>query len=258
METAPAAANTQQTDRAAGELLGRQREWLARFFARRVSRREDAEDLVQDVLVRASASMAAWRGDCPFSQWVLVIARRALCNYYERDPYRRGRLVPLSPREEAATLDPQREGTGAGPSLQAESRAVAERLAAHMERVCTTDERRVIALTYQGESLDEAAQFLGKSPSTVRSLYRRSRQKLLAHVVLHDPDLLGGRAAIDEAWARAAASEEAGERPTSQERSAWEDPRARLEAFRSACLKMARYLPLAAVVLRAALEHGGG
>lgn len=234
--------------RAGAELLDLQRAWLAPFVSRHVRRREDAEDLVQDVLLRASSSLDRFRGDCPFSQWVLRIARHALVNYYQRDPYRRGRLVAMPESETDLPADLQRDKPEAGPSSVVESRVLAERMLAHMASVCSDDERRVICMVYQGDALEDAAEVLGKSASTVRSLYRRGRQKLLARLVTEDPDMLGGRGAVEAAWGRALQSSDAADRPTAAEEEAWRAPTGRLEAFRSACLKMARYLAVLLLV----------
>lgn len=232
--------------RASQEMLAAQRQWLAPFFVRHVSRREDAEDLVQDVLTKALGSLDRFRGECPFSQWVLAIARRTLINYYQRDPYRKGRLVAWPDDDSDPSFGPQRCEPEAGLSSVVEGKAIAERLLATMQQVCSADERRVIMMAYQGESLDAIGGILGKSASTVRSLYRRGRQKLVAHIVTNDTDLLGGREAIARAWAAAERASDSSDRPTPDEAQAWREPAGRIEAFRSACLKMARFLPLLA------------
>lgn len=219
-----------------------QRSWLAPFVYRHVRRREDAEDLVQEILIRATRALPRFRGDCPLSQWVLGIARHALYNHYSRDPYHSGRLTPIPDPLDSGDL--QQDFTEPGPSLQAEQRDHAGRLLARMREVCSQDEVRALLTSYQGETLEDGARLLGLSASTMRSYYRRGRRKLLAHLVQCDPDLLGGREAVAQAWAGCLGGQGDDERPTAAEVEAWSAPAGRQEAFRSACLKMAKYLPL--------------
>lgn len=228
--------------------VANQRSWLAPYVLRHVRRREDAEDLVQEILVRATRALPRFRGDCPLSQWVLGIARHALYNHYSRDPYHSGRLTQIPDPLDSGDL--QQDLTEPGPSFQTEQRDHAGRLLARMREVCSPDEVRALLTSYQGETLEDGARLLGLSASTMRSYYRRGRRKLLAHLVQADPDLLGGREAVLEAWTRCIGSADGEDRPTPAELEAWERPTGRQEAFRSACLKMAKHLPLVLVAAR--------
>src|SRR5262249_30025327 len=71
--------------RAAGRLLDESRPLLSSYFRKRTRSADDCEDLVQNVLVRATRNLASFRNDCPLSQWLLRIAANELANYYERN-----------------------------------------------------------------------------------------------------------------------------------------------------------------------------
>jgi RNA polymerase sigma-70 factor, ECF subfamily len=65
----------QQGDRAAfGSLVGPWHQSLFRYVYRMVSLRQDAEDLLQDVLVRVLEGIRTYRGEARFKSWLFGIA----------------------------------------------------------------------------------------------------------------------------------------------------------------------------------------
>ena len=65
----------QQGDRAAfGSLVGPWHQPLFRYVYRMVSLRQDAEDLLQDVLVRVLEGIRTYRGEARFKSWLFGIA----------------------------------------------------------------------------------------------------------------------------------------------------------------------------------------
>src|SRR5512132_3189898 len=74
---------------AAGKLLEQHRGLVTSYLAKRTRTAEDRDDLVQNVLLRATRNLHSFRSDCPFSQWLLRIAANELANYYERSLGRR-------------------------------------------------------------------------------------------------------------------------------------------------------------------------
>jgi RNA polymerase sigma-70 factor (ECF subfamily) len=63
--------------RAATALVGRHADALARF-AVSSGEREDIEEMVQDTLVRAFASLESFRGESSFRTWLFTIERRLM------------------------------------------------------------------------------------------------------------------------------------------------------------------------------------
>ena len=61
------------------------RQRLTRFFRHRVSSAEDAEDLTQEVFLRAHNAEAQLRDDERFESWLFSIARNALTDFYRRN-----------------------------------------------------------------------------------------------------------------------------------------------------------------------------
>src|SRR6185369_8232964 len=55
-----------------------------RYVARRVDRREDAEDITAEVFAAAFQSLKKYRGDCDPKLWLLGIARRKVADSLRR------------------------------------------------------------------------------------------------------------------------------------------------------------------------------
>ena len=88
--------------------------------------------------------------------------------------------------------------------------------------------------------MDEIATLLALNSATVRSHFLRGRERLLAHLLLEAPDLLGGLDAVHAAMRRLAAS--AGSALTKEESDAVLLRNAPIGTLRKAMLKLAPYL----------------
>lgn len=215
-----------------GEELEAHRPMLERFVRGRVRGSQDTEDIVQTVFMRALSNLESFRGECPLSQWLLRIAINEVKLYYSRVLPKRASQVSIEFVPEAFEVPAE---------SPEEDHSTAERLLEAAGIACTADEARVLEFVYRGESFDRIAILLGIPASTVRSQFMRGRGKLLAYLYVHDPELLGGTQAIAEGVGRAMADE-----PTMLTRSeadSLKNPNRRLKHLRSACLKIARFLP---------------
>jgi RNA polymerase sigma-70 factor (ECF subfamily) len=64
-----------------GELVRRHQAWLVRLLQYLLGGRADADDVAQDVLVRAFEGLHAFRGEASFRGWLRVIATRQAYNH---------------------------------------------------------------------------------------------------------------------------------------------------------------------------------
>lgn len=125
--------------------------------------RADADDLTQEVYLRALPALASFRARSTARTWLLAIARHAVADH--RRAKRRREVVPLSFREDR-TPDP---------SGRAQLQALVESL---------DDDRRVAFVLTQvlGLRYDEAAAVCGCPVGTIRSRVARARQDLMRSV----------------------------------------------------------------------------
>ena len=71
-------------DVAAFEQLYRRHCGMVHSLARRLFGGEDADDLTQDVFVRAWQKLATFRGEAPFGAWLRTLAHRLLASHWRR------------------------------------------------------------------------------------------------------------------------------------------------------------------------------
>ncbi|GAA0548584.1 RNA polymerase sigma-70 factor (ECF subfamily) [Rhizomicrobium palustre] len=152
-------------------LLSRLTPYLRGYFARRLSRAAEAEDLVQETLIAIHTKRASFDQALPFTAWLHAIARYKLI-----DHLRKSGIRATLPLEEAEAV------FGESDSEAAEaSRDVRELLAK------LPDAKRILLekVKLEGLSTAEAALSLGMSESAVKVGVHRSLKALMK--------LIGGR-----------------------------------------------------------------
>ena len=147
-------------------------EVLSRVASSIVSRPADAEDLVQDTLLRAYQGVDRFDGAHPRA-WLLTIMRNAEINRHRR---RRPDLM-RDPDAEMARLASQ-----AGPGTLTDDLALAQQFdgVVHTAFMALPENfRRVLELVdIDGLSYAEAAQLLGVPEGTVMSRVHRARKRI--------------------------------------------------------------------------------
>ncbi len=166
------------------DLVRRHQSAVARIVGRRVPS-EHADEIVQDVFVRAYFSLAQFSGEVPFERWLAGIAVRA-CYDFWRNKARED--VPVS----ALTDDHQR---WMDQVLSARSEREFHDQARRREAVAVLEwalnqlsppNRAVLTLVHlDGRSVKEAAELLGWSVVTVKVRAHRARRALRALLSEH-------------------------------------------------------------------------
>lgn len=148
-------------------------EVLSRVASSIVSRPADAEDLVQDTLLRAYQGVDRFDGAHPRA-WLLTIMRNAEINRHRR---RRPELM-RDPDAEMARLASQ----ATGPNALTDDLALAQQfdVVVHSAFMALPENfRRVLELVdIDGLSYAEAAQLLGVPEGTVMSRVHRARKRI--------------------------------------------------------------------------------
>lgn len=138
---------------------------MMRFVSRTVRQREDAEELVQDIFVRALQSLGKYdEGRASLRTWLTHIAYNEVMRYHERQSHR-PMLIPLDERcdetPEVPDDDPQRD-----------------MLEKAMLRL-TEDERLLLSMRYaDGLSIREMAFITGMKERNLPVRMMRIREKL--------------------------------------------------------------------------------
>ncbi|MDR1335525.1 MAG: sigma-70 family RNA polymerase sigma factor [Tannerella sp.] len=138
-----------------------------------VGNREDAEELTQDVFLKAYRSLASFQGNSLFSTWLYRIAWNAAISATRKKKYE-------WPALEGSALEQVMENGAGDVTEQDAGDDRMERLEEAMNRL-SPDERALILLFYRQEKpIEEIAAITDLTASNVKTRLHRIRRKLLA------------------------------------------------------------------------------
>ncbi|MDY7018506.1 MAG: sigma-70 family RNA polymerase sigma factor [Chloroflexota bacterium] len=133
---------------------------IYRYIYLRLGNRTEAEDLTQEVFVKALEAIGSykWR-DLPFTSWLFRIAHNQVIDYLRKES-----------KQEKQCWDDNIRINGSSPEAIAERELEAEELNENIKKLSPA-QREVISLRFGAElSIAEAAKTLGKSTGTVKAL----------------------------------------------------------------------------------------
>jgi RNA polymerase sigma-70 factor (ECF subfamily) len=160
-------------EEAFGDFVRRHTATVHRWMVRAVGA-EDADDMTQEVFVKAYRGLARFRGDAPPRAWLAAISDNAVKNRYRS----RGRFRRVFAG--STDDDPEREpaATGAGPEDDART-GESRRVVAEALKLLPPDFRMPVVLRDIEEwSYEEIAASLGVPVGTVKSRIARGRGQL--------------------------------------------------------------------------------
>ena len=133
---------------------------IYRYMILRVGKTAEAEDMTQQVFVRAYKSIPSfkWKG-VPFSAWLFRIARNLVIDHVRKE-----KKKPTVPFEESLVA------SDSNPHLEVERRMDIEQLVSATKRL-TEAQREVIGLRFAaGLSIAEVSGAMGKTVGAVKAL----------------------------------------------------------------------------------------
>lgn len=156
------------------QLMDGYRNQIYLFCLRTVSRREDAEDIAQEVFIRAWKGLESFRGDSSLNTWIYRIAWNVCATFIEK----KGRLPGMTSYEETSEEDglsiPQIPTDEAGYGNFEDGQF----LETIMHRI-PEDYRLVVTMYYLQElSYEEICDVTGWTMSKVKVTLHRSKTKL--------------------------------------------------------------------------------
>jgi RNA polymerase sigma-70 factor (ECF subfamily) len=173
---------SQLTDRARqgdkeayGDLYELYLDEIYRYVFYRVSNEADAEDLTEQVFLKAWENLPAYRGEVPFKAWLYRIARNTTVDYYRT----RKQSVPLDENDSLIEKKDQ-------PEEKALSRETALRLNGAISKLSPLHQDVIILRFVNGYSTAEIAQILERSTGAVRVLQHRALNAIQGFLMAED------------------------------------------------------------------------
>ena len=161
-----------------GELVSRYHRVVFSIACRMTASRPDAEDLCQDVFLRAYRGLSRFDRSRPFGPWLRKIASNAALNHLRHRSVERGVL-----REAAGTdaeIETQAAGPAAGPDPEesAGRREISDRLGRALATL-PENQRLAFTLKYAEElTAEEVAEAMDAPKNTVKTWLLRAREAL--------------------------------------------------------------------------------
>ena len=142
------------------------------------SNREDAEDIVQEVFVKAYSSLARFKGQSSFYTWIYRIAVNRTINFLKRA--RKRSILSLDNVDEGIERDPAYVELSAKqtPVRDATLAELQEKLNKALQTLSEKHRAVVVLHDIEGVPHEEIAKMLGCSTGTVRSRLFYARQCL--------------------------------------------------------------------------------
>jgi RNA polymerase sigma factor (sigma-70 family) len=154
------------------QIVERYQNYVFTLVLRMIESREDAEEVSQDIFVKAYRSLADFRGDSKFSTWLYTIVRTSSITFL-----RKKKLDTTSIDNEKTFIQVENQESSFKANLiEQKSRHAMVNEAIKM---LSPDDAQIITLFYKGEqSLDEMGAILGLEPNTVKVKLHRARARL--------------------------------------------------------------------------------
>lgn len=161
------------------QLVQRYQQYVFTLVGRFTASREDAEEISQDVFVKAYRSLADFRGDAKFSTWLYTVVRTSCITFL-----RKKRLDTTSLDNERTFLQLESKESGfKANAVERKSRHAMVNAAIHM---LSPDDSQVLTLFYKGEqTLEEIGRIMGLDPNTVKVKLHRARNRLKEKMEKH-------------------------------------------------------------------------
>lgn len=164
------------------QLVSRYQGYVFTLVLRMVKTREDAEEVAQDVFIKAYRSLADFRGESKFSTWLYTITNTTCITFLRK---KKLEVHSLDNERVFEVADSKDSGFSAN-QVEQKSRLHMVHQAIDM---LSPDDAEIITLFYKAEqNLEEIARILGLEPNTAKVRLHRARGRLKEKMEKHFSD----------------------------------------------------------------------
>jgi RNA polymerase sigma-70 factor (ECF subfamily) len=154
------------------QLVERYQNYVFTLVLRFTENREDAEEIAQDVFVKAYRSLADFRGDSKFSTWLFTITRTTCLSFLRK---KKPDTLSLDNERTGIQVENRESGFNANMVEQKSKHAMLNQAISML----SPDDAQVLNLFYKGDqTLEEIGKIMRLDPNTVKVKLHRARQRL--------------------------------------------------------------------------------
>jgi RNA polymerase sigma-70 factor, ECF subfamily len=157
------------------EIIQRYQGKLFAYLFRLIGNREDAEDILQDVFVKAFRNLNSFDVDRKFSSWIYRIAHNEAVNYIKRKSLKRF----ISWESVVSTKDQiDSSSTEEGADKVWIKKEISKEVEEAINKLSFKYKQVLVLRYYEDKSYEEIGEILGKPVNTVGTLIKRAKEKL--------------------------------------------------------------------------------
>ena len=161
------------------DLVNRYQNYVFTLTLRLIKSREDAEEVAQDVFVKAYRSLADFRGESKFSTWLYTITNTTAITFLRKKKLETHSLD----NEKVFELADSKDSGFRANTIEQKSRVG---MVTRAIALLSPDDAEIITLFYKVEqSLDEIGKILGLETNTVKVRLHRARTRLKEKMEKH-------------------------------------------------------------------------
>lgn len=162
------------------EIIGRYQGKLFAYLYRLIGEKEEAEDLLQDVFIKAFRNLKSYDTSRKFSSWIYRIAHNEAVNHIKRKSLKR--FIPLesitSTKDKLEASSPEEN-----PQMSWIRKETSKEVDEAIKRLPLKYRQVLVLRYYSDKSYEEISEILDKPINTVGTLIKRAKNKLSAELV---------------------------------------------------------------------------
>jgi len=160
-------------------LVSRYQNYVFTLTLRMIKNREDAEEIAQDVFIKAYKYLADFRGASKFSTWLYTIVNNTCISFLRKKKLE----IHSLDNERIFEVADSRDSGFRADIVEQKSR---QSMVGNAINLLNPDDAEIITLFYKNEqSLDEIAQILGLEVNTAKVRLHRARTRLKEKMETH-------------------------------------------------------------------------
>ncbi len=162
-----------------GVLVEKHKDYVFTLVLRIVKNREDAEEVAQDVFIKAYKYLADFKGNSKFTTWIYTIANNTSISFLRK---KRPHLLSMDDEKIMAVAENRDSGLNAN---QVEQKSKLGMVNSAIS-LLSPDDASIITLFYKAEqSLEEIARILGVEVNAAKVRLHRARTRLKEKMETH-------------------------------------------------------------------------